>query len=470
MIQGPNTPATANSQPLPVSTHLQEAPASGGWIWSLFTLLLLAGGAIAWWQFGRSRPAPPPMAFGPALVELMQLESSTIEERSSFVGVLEAQQGVMLKPEVEGQVVQIFVSSGDRVATGDAIVRLSQERNQAEVSTAEANKEVRAAALANAESQVLAAKANQTRAEAEVALQDQEVERLQGLVDAGAVARQQLEIAMRTQEMAMASLRATEEQVQAAQAAVAQAEAALQQSQAQVTVVQSDLADTLITAPITGTIGDIPIKLGDFVEVGADLTTVVQNRTLDLSLSVPLEYRSQLNLGLPVEITPFVGEEAIAGRINFISPQVNATTQTVTVEAVFNNAQGWLNDDQRVEASIIWQEHSGVLVPATAISRLAGQTFVFVATPSSTDEATGESQLIARQRLVTLGSIQGNDYQVLEGVEPGDSIVVSGILNLSNGMAIVPKEETQSEETQSEEIQSEAEQLETEQLETGAER
>ena len=119
------------------------------------------------------------------------------------------------------------------------------------------------------------------------------------------------------------------------------------------------------------------------------------------------------------------------------------------VEATFENPTGILNDDQRVEASIVWQERSGVLIPTTAISRLAGQSFVFVATPS-TNEETGEAELIAQQRSITLGDIQGNDYQVLDGVEPGETIVVSGILNLSNGMAIAPISESEDAEVSEE--------------------
>ena len=58
------------------------------------------------------------MGFGPISVELLELESQTLEDRSGFVGTLDAQQGVILKPEVDGQVVQVFVASGDTVAAG----------------------------------------------------------------------------------------------------------------------------------------------------------------------------------------------------------------------------------------------------------------------------------------------------------------------------------------------------------------
>lgn len=378
------------------------------------------------------------MGDDPVPVELLELESSTVEDRSGFVGTLDAQQGVILRPEMDGQVVQMFVDSGDAVSVGDPILRLSPDRNQAEVETAIANTRVNRAVLANTEAQVRTAQAEKVQADAEVALQKEEIKRIQELVEEGAESQQQLDVVERNWERAIASSTAATERIQSAQAAVEEAQAALSQSQSQVAVVESDLQDTLVTAPINGVVGDMVAKQGDYVETGDTLTSITQNQTLDLSLSVPIEYRDQLKLGLPVEINRFPGDaQGVTGRIRFIAPQVNVSTQTLTVEASFENATGILSDDQRVEAAIIWQQQFGVLVPATAISRLAGQPFIFVATPS-TNEETGEPELIAQQRSVTLGTIQGNQYQVLDGLEPGESIVVSGILNLSNGMAIAP--------------------------------
>jgi multidrug efflux pump subunit AcrA (membrane-fusion protein) len=67
------------------------------------------------------------------------------------------------------------------------------------------------------------------------------------------------------------------------------------------------------------------------------------------------------------------------------------------------------------------------------VSRIEGKTFVYVA------QTQGQSQLIARQKPVKLGSISGNNYQVLEGLQPGEKIVVSGLSRLSDGAAIIPE-------------------------------
>jgi multidrug efflux pump subunit AcrA (membrane-fusion protein) len=77
------------------------------------------------------------------------------------------------------------------------------------------------------------------------------------------------------------------------------------------------------------------------------------------------------------------------------------------------------------------------LVPSAAISRVGGQTFVFVA-QSLGSSKSGSSQLIAKQKLVKLGSIQGNSYQVLDGLKAGDKIVTAGILSLRDETPIQP--------------------------------
>jgi multidrug efflux pump subunit AcrA (membrane-fusion protein) len=89
-----------------------------------------------------------------------------------------------------------------------------------------------------------------------------------------------------------------------------------------------------------------------------------------------------------------------------------------------------------------------VLVPTSAITRLGGQTFVYVAEAGSDEELPPPESLppdmppltqVARLRPVQLGEIQGNAYAVLEGLEPGETIVVSGILNLQDGTPIMPQ-------------------------------
>ncbi|MEM7769856.1 MAG: efflux RND transporter periplasmic adaptor subunit [Cyanobacteria bacterium P01_A01_bin.37] len=414
------------------------------WLWLLPLLLILGlGGFVLWRSLMSGRQPQGGFAFGPIPVTLDTLEQETITISSGFVGTLDAQKGIVLKPEVEGQITRIYVSPGARVSVGDPLFEISPERSRAELSAARASVGISRALLTSNQAQLRAAEADQVSAQAEVRLQEEELERFQFLVDEGAQSQQQLDVVQRDYEAAIAALDAAQERVQAAQAAEAEAEASLNQSSAEVQAVQSDFQDTQITAPIEGIVGNLPIRLGDFVEVGDSLTTITQNQILDLDLAVPIERQDDLRVGLPVQLSRFSGDDLlIRGRISFVSPLVDAATQSVLVKATFQNTTGQLQDDQRVEAFVIWDEQPGVLVPTSAISRLGGQTFIFVAEaqPEATEE---EPQWLASQRLVTLGNIQDNFYHVIDGLEPGETIVTTGILNLSDGAPIQPQESPQ---------------------------
>jgi RND family efflux transporter MFP subunit len=213
---------------------------------------------------------------------------------------------------------------------------------------------------------------------------------------------------------------------------IAQARSQVAEAAAQVRSTEVKVRDTKIVAPITGIVGNIPAKVGDFVSKGDTLTTITQNQTLEVNLPIPLNRGSELRLGQRVEATDDQENVLGTGRISFISPQVNTNTQSILAKASFDNSQGQLRDGQFIQAKVIWNTRPGILIPTTAISRVAGQNFVFVA------EGQAPSKLIARQKPVKLGEIKGNKYRVLEGLKSGEKIVVSGLLNLADGAPIIP--------------------------------
>ncbi|MGB5711691.1 MAG: efflux RND transporter periplasmic adaptor subunit, partial [Waterburya sp.] len=125
----------------------------------------------------------------------------------------------------------------------------------------------------------------------------------------------------------------------------------------------------------------------------------------------------------------------------FISPEVDQTTQSILTKVAFQN-DGSLRDREYVQVKVIWQENPGLLVPTRAVTTLGGQKFVYVATPGDSEEAG----LVAKQQPVKLGTIQGQEYQVVSGVEEGDQIVVTRILDIKDGTAIT-EESVTSEQT-----------------------
>ena len=264
-----------------------------------------------------------------------------------------------------------------------------------------------------------------------------EFPRTELLVKEGAQSQNELDIARRNLDFAIAALRAAEERVEAARSNFNQMNASLQQAEAEATVVHETLQYKRVYAPIAGTVGDFPVKLGDYVNIGQPLTTITQNEFLDLRISVPANRSSQLRRDLPVKLLdPNTNNRLAIGQLSFIAPEVDEAAQTVLVKARFPNPNNQLRDGQFVQARIIWSQSPGVLIPTIAVSRLGGQNFVFVAEAA---DLPAESQTTVYQRPVQLGDVQGNSYRVIEGVEAGENIAVSNILKLSDGVAIQPE-------------------------------
>ena len=95
----------------------------------------------------------------------------------------------------------------------------------------------------------------------------------------------------------------------------------------------------------------------------------------------------------------------------------------IQIKALYDNDKNLLRADEYVRARVIFNQRSGVVIPTTAVARIAGQNFVFVEQTQTSPE--GKTQVVAKQKRVELGNISGNNYQVLEGLQPGERIIVS---------------------------------------------
>ena len=400
--------------------------------------------------------APPPAV----AVEVTELNKDTVESSSEFVGNLEARQRVALAPRVDGRIIEIAVQEGNTVKKGDLIVEMQLNREQGEVEAAESEVGIQQANVKNAEAELRAVEAEVAEAEAAVEqskadLRQQQAElelaktnqkRAKMLVEQGAQSQQSLDNSTRDLNAAQAqtdalkaalnssqkALNASKERVASAQSAISGEQAALKQATTRVGIATDNLDFNRLTAPIDGIVGNIQPKVGDYVDIGEQITSITQDDALELNVSVPLEQASNLELGLPVEIIDRQGKAIAQGDISFISPRADRNSQSVLVKAAFNN-NGKLRDDSFARARIIWSSDSGLLIPTEAVSRIAGETFVFVAKEK---EENGKKALVAEQRPVKLGAIQGQSYQVESGLKPGDKLITSGILNLADGTPI----------------------------------
>ena len=396
-------------------------------------ILLLSALATGCNQSGDSAKASSPP---PSSVKLQTLQSNTLQDSTDFVGTLEAEQTVELKPQIDGRIDRILVKPGDRVQQGDPIFLLNLDETAPQVNSAQANVNAAIAARNTADQQLQVARSQLTSAQSQYELAKVNSDRYQYLVTQGAVGQATADQYTTTLKVQTDAVKQARDQVKAAGAAVEQADANIRKAQADAATAKVSLNFKQVIAPISGAVGDITLKSGDYVTAGQTLTTINQNEAFDLQIPIPISRSNELSTGLSVQlIDPNTEKPLSSGKIYFVASKADPTAQSILARARFSNARGNLRDAQYVKARVIWDTKPGILVPTTAVTTIGGQNFVFTA-KDKTDN--GKTQTIAHQIPVTLGAIQGQNYQVVKGLKPGDRVIVSGILKLREGTPVAP--------------------------------
>jgi RND family efflux transporter MFP subunit len=293
-----------------------------------------------------------------------------------------------VQPQIDGQITKILAVSGQRVAQGAPLMEIDARRQQAAVSSQQAEL---------------------VAAEAAVSYARQQQQRNAELFAAGAIAKQSLEQSQTALETTQANLKSLQAQVQ--------------QQEVQ-------LRFFTVTAPTAGVVGDVPVRVGSQVTPQTLLTTIDQNATLEVNLSVPIERGSALKAGLPLQIWSSDGAQRIASTaVSFVSPHVDDQTQSILVKGAVRNGDGRMRASQFVRARIVFKTAEALTIPVTAVLRVNGQFFAFIA-----EEEKGK--LVAHQRAIKVGQIAGNNYPVLDGIKAGERVVVSGVQKLGDGALI----------------------------------
>jgi RND family efflux transporter MFP subunit len=308
-------------------------------------------------------------------VDVATLADGDVEQSSEFIGTVKSRRSVTVQPQVEGFITRIAATSGDRVRAGAVLMEIDAGRQEAAVATLEA-----------------------------------QAARLRTLLDAGAVSQQEFDQAAATVKSGEAQLAALDQQIREQKV---------------------ELGYHRVLAPAAGVIGDIPVRVGDRVTRASMLTTIDDNRGLEVYVQVPVQQAPDLRIGLPVRLVDDAGATLREATVSFIAPSVDPATQSVLAKAALDAPDG-LRNDQYVRARIVWRSTRGLTVPLVAVTRVNGRFFVFTA------EKDGQST-IARQRPVDLGPLVGNNYVVLKGLTAGEQLIVSGVQKIGDGMPVAPQ-------------------------------
>jgi membrane fusion protein, multidrug efflux system len=237
-----------------------------------------------------------------------------------------------------------------------------------------------------------------------------EAERTEQLVEAGALARRELDTA---------------------ESSVAAADAQLADARARLASAEADLADAVIRSPITGVVARRAVNAGDVVSPGTELFTIIDPSALRLDAAVPSDDLGMLRLGAPVHFQVRGYGEPLEGRIDRISPQADAVTRQVPIYVSIPNLGGRLVAGLFAEGRVVAEAAEGLVVPTSAVNTRTSKPWVVRVTNGRAEKVEVEIGLVdpRTERLQIASGVNEGDILLrgsAQGITPGTPVSVAG--------------------------------------------
>ena len=367
--------------------------------WSRNRRLILTAAAvvaillIGWFTLGRGSGSTAQAAGGPgggapgggaAAMPPMPVDVDTarirpIVDAVRATGRIEAVQAVELRPDEQGRVVALLFREGQSVSRGTALVRLDAALLRAQAERADADRDL---------------------------------------------AGQQL-----------ARVRRLREQNAATPADLERAEAAARSANASLSLLQLQIARSVVRAPFSGVVGQRFVSVGDYVTTSSPLLTLQTIDPQRAVIEVPERHAVSLKQGQNVEFTVAAAPgRAFVARVDFIDPLVQSANRTITVKGLAPNRDHLLKPGMFIEARLATATRAGaIVIPEDAVQPLRTANIAWVVDKGK-----------ASRRVVQLGVRSAGFVEVTSGVKAGELVVVGGLERMGEGMPLMGKPRTQS--------------------------
>jgi len=351
-------------------------------------------------------------------------------------GTLAADVQTDVQPQTAGKVVAVGVDMGSAVSKGQMLVRLEDADYKLRMDQAVAQLDSAKAAVSQAEEKLGLRPgqkfdpervADVSVARANFNLAESNFQRAQKLIESGDISRaefdqrkSQLDALKQAYESAIAQARQN-------YAAVMVARTNVTNAQTQVDLARRTLSYTVVTAPIGGYVLERPVDVGTYVSTTTKVATIVKTNPLWIRIDIPEQAVRQIRAGQSVSLsTTSWPDRTFSGRVVRISPNVSASSRTLTVEAEIDNRGGALKPGQFATVRVLLpQSEAAVLVPQRALRTISGATYVFVIKNGH-----------AEQRLVQSGQAEGDLIEIKSGVVTDEVVATSNVEQLSDGAAV----------------------------------
>jgi len=364
-------------------------------LWLLLVLAIVGAGV---WYFPRSetqqKNAGRPQAGAPIPVGVAPVAKGDMPVILSQLGTVTPLATVTLKTQINGYLTEVAFQEGQMVKKGDFLAQIDPRPYQVALEQAEAQLAKDQALLRNARV---------------------DLQRYNTLVAENSIARQ-----TRDTQVSL----------------VAQYEATTKSDQAQIDAQKLNLTYCHIVAPVTGRVGLRQVDAGNYVQTSDPngIVVVTQLQPISVIFTLPEDNLPEVfkrwHAGALLPVTAYDRSGSVEldkGTLSTIDNQIDTTTGTVKLRAMFNNEQLALFPNQFVNVQLVVDTlHNVDIVPSASIQRGAPGTFVYLVKPDHT---------VAVQK-VKLGPTDGRHIAILSGLEPGESIVVDGTDRLRDGAKV----------------------------------
>lgn len=345
---------------------------------------------------------------------VMVIAPGNIELESSYPATIKGKTDIDVRPMISGNIVAVHVDEGARVQKGQVLFTIDQVPYQAAVDQAQASVNVARTAVETAQISV-----NSNRA-----LREKNI--------------------------------ISEHAMQISENQLAQAKAQLAQAEAGLTNARKNLSYTQVTAPSSGVVGSIPLRVGSLASPsGQALTTVSDNSEAYAYFSLTERQILDMTDGGTISLNEAISQMPavklklangsiypVEGKVATVSGVIDASTGASTVRALFDNANGVLRSGSTGSVIIPEQFTDVIIVPQTATGEIQGNKYVLTVDENGT----------LHQQTIQVAPLQdGHNYVVTSGLKPGDRIVTEGIgTKARNGVTIRPvlSKEPQAQQTE----------------------
>ena len=350
-----------------------------------------------------------------------------LNQAFTVIGRLVARQRGVISANTRGSLAEMRVDVGDRVVRGDVVALINPNRSAWRRDLAAAEVKAQRARLANAEARLAVAEASVVTADARLALATQELQRIENLSSSAAYSQARHDDQRQEVVVATSLVDGTRAKAHEALSLIDEAQAGILRAKASLALAADDLANTQVRVPYDGVVTLRHTSAGAFLDVGDPVISMVNDGDLEVEADVPFNRIAALMPGTEVD---FRLDDGSAHRavLRAVGVEENSKTRTRLVRFTprFDGGTRGLADGQSASIDLpIAKQREIVSVHKDAVTRAQGRASVFVVVDG-----------VAQPRFVELGDAFGTRFEVLDGLQPGDLVVVRGNERLMPGQAV----------------------------------